>query len=65
MQDWVEKMIHPELFKRLKFDHTSKFKSKSLLKNEIRKILWDLVILTDHLIPVSKSKSSSLFFLFY
>ena len=42
-------MIHRELCKRLKFDHTDrlyKYKPEFILKNELHKILWE--IKTDH-----------------
>ena len=41
--DWVGKLIHRELRKKLKFDHTDKWymhKPESVL--EMHKILWDL-----------------------
>ena len=40
--DWVEKMIHKELCKALKVDHTTKWyihKPESVLENEKNKIL--------------------------
>ena len=42
--NWVGKVIHWELCKKLKFDHTTKWymhKSESFLENEMHKILWD------------------------
>ena len=42
--DWVDKVIHWELWKRLNFDHTTKWyihKPELVLENEIHKILWD------------------------
>ena len=53
----VEKVIHWELCKKMKFHHTDKFykhKSESILKNEMHKILWDFGILTNHLIQARK-----------
>ena len=47
------KVIHRELCKKSKFDHTNKcymHNLKSILKNEMHKILWNFVIQTDHLI---------------
>ena len=41
--DWVGKVIHWELCKKLVFDHTTKWymqKSESVLENETHKILW-------------------------
>ena len=52
--DWVRKMIHWELCKKFKFDHTTKWyghKSESAQENETHEILWDFKIQTDHLIP--------------
>ena len=46
-------MIHRELCKKLKFDHTTKWymhKLESLLENKTHKILWDFEIQTNHLI---------------
>ena len=51
--DWVGKVIHWELCKKLKFDHTTKWymhKPESILENEAYKILWDFEIQTNHLI---------------
>ena len=46
-------MIHRELCKKLKFDHTNEWymrNPESVLENETHKILWDFEIQTDHLI---------------
>ena len=46
-------MIHRELCKKFKFDHTTKwyvYKPEFDEENETQKILWDFEILTDHLI---------------
>ena len=51
--DWVEKVIHWESCKKLKFDHTARwyiYKPKSVLENELHKILKDFVIQTEQLI---------------
>ena len=51
--DWVGKVIHWELCKELKFDHTNKWykhKPESILENEMHKLLWDFEIQTVHLI---------------
>ena len=40
--DWVEKVIHSELCKKFKFDHTKKWyvhNPESVLENETQKIL--------------------------
>ena len=45
------KLIHRELCKKLKFDHTNKWYKRnpdSVLENETHKILWDFEIQTDH-----------------
>ena len=51
--DWVDKVIHWELCKKFKFNHTNKqymHNTKSILENEMHKILWDFEIQTNHLI---------------
>ena len=55
--DWVGKVIHWELCKKLKFDHTNKWYNdnpESVLKNETHKLLWDFDIQTDHLITARR-----------
>ena len=50
---WVGRVIHWELWKKLKFDHTNKWyihKLASVLENEVHKFLWDFEKPTDHLI---------------
>ena len=45
--DWVAKVIHWELCKKLKFDHKSKWymhNPESVLKNETYKLLCDFEI---------------------
>ena len=45
--NWVGKVIHWELYKKLKFDHTTKphmHKPESVLENVTHKILWDFQI---------------------
>ena len=52
--DWVEKVIHWELCKKLKIAHTTKwyiYKPESVQDNKMYKILWGFEIQTDHLIP--------------
>ena len=49
--DWVGKVIHWELCKRLKFDHPDKFyirKPEFVLENAMHKILWDFAIQMDY-----------------
>ena len=53
-RDGVGKVIHRELCKRLKFDHTNKWymhKPESVLENERHKLLLDFEIQTDY--PIS------------
>ena len=55
--DWVGKVIHWEMCKKLKFDHTNKWymhTSAPLLENATHKLLWDFNIQTDHLIPARR-----------
>ena len=55
--DWVGKVIHRELCKKFKSDHTNKWykhDSESIPENETLKILWDFEIQTDHLISVRR-----------
>ena len=52
-QDRVGKVIHRELYKKFKFDHTARcyvHKQESILENETDKLLWDFETQTDHLI---------------
>ena len=56
-QDWVGKVIHWELWKKLKFDHTNKWymhNRESVLENDTNKFLWDSDIQTDHLISTRR-----------
>ena len=51
--DWVGKVIHWKLCKKMKFDRTNKWSMhnpESVLKNETYKLLCDFEIQTDHLI---------------
>ena len=53
--DWVEKIIHWELCKKLKFDHKwSMYKQESVQENETHKIPWDFEIQTDPLISARR-----------
>ena len=52
------KVIHWEWCTKFKFVHINKwykYNLESILENEIHKILWDLVIQTDHLISARRS----------
>ena len=56
-RDLVWKVIHLELCKKLKFDHTNKrymHKPEFIFENETHKILWDFEIKTDPLILVRR-----------
>ena len=51
--DWVCKVIHWEMCKKFKFDHTNKWYMHNpapILENETNKLLWDFDIRTGHLI---------------
>ena len=51
--DWVGKVIHWEICKKLKFDHTNKWylhNPAPVLENDTHKLLWDFDIHTDHLV---------------
>ena len=55
--DWVGKVIHWELYKKLKFDHTNKWymhNQESVLENKTHKLPWDFDIQTDRLISVRR-----------
>ena len=55
--DWVGKVIHWELCKKLKFDHANKWymhNPATFLENETDKLLWDFKIQTDHLISARR-----------
>ena len=56
--DWVGKVIHWELCKKLKFDHTNKcymYNPASVQENETQQLLWDFDIQTDLLIPARRT----------
>ena len=51
--DWVGKVIHWEMCKKFKFDHTNKWYMHNpapVLENDTHKLRWDFDIHTDHLI---------------
>ena len=55
--DWVGKVIHWEMCKKFKFDHTNKWyghNSAPVLENEMHKLLWDFDIQTDPLISARR-----------
>ena len=55
--DWVGKVIHWEMCKKFKFDHTNKWYIHNpafVLENDTHKLLWDFNIQTDHLIPARR-----------
>ena len=58
LPDWVGKLIHWKLCKRVKFDHTTKglmHKSESVLENQTHKILQDFEVRTNDLAPTGRS----------
>ena len=55
--DWVGKVIHWEMCKKLKFENTNKWYMHNpapVLENDTHKLLWDFNIQTDHLIPARR-----------
>ena len=55
--DWVGKVIHWEMCKKFKFDHTNKWYMHNpapVLENNTHKFLWDFDILTDHLVSARR-----------
>ena len=55
--DWVGKVIHWEMCKKFKFDHTNKWYMHNpapVLENDTHKLLWDFNIQTDNLIPARR-----------
>ena len=54
----MDKVIHWEICKKFKFDHTNKWymhKSAPVLENDTHKLLWDFNIQTDPLISAKKT----------
>ena len=55
--NWVGQVIHWEMSKKFKFDHTNKWcmhNPASDLENDIHKLLWDFDLQTDHLISARR-----------
>ena len=55
--DWMGTVIHWEMCKKLKFDHTNKWYMRNpaaILENDTHKFLWDFDIHTDHLISARR-----------
>ena len=55
--DWMDKVIHWELCKKFKFDHTNKWNMhnpESILEKKTHQLLWDFEIQTDHLISARR-----------
>ena len=50
--DWVGKVIHWEMCKKFKFDHT--INTASVLENDTHKLLWNFDVQTEHLIPARR-----------
>ena len=60
--DWVGKVIHLEMCKKLKFDHTKKWymhNSAPVLENATHKLVWDFNIQTDNLIPARRPDNNN------
>ena len=56
--DWVCKVIHCEMYKKLKFNHTNKWYMHNpvfVLDNDTHKLLWDFDTPTDHQISVRRT----------
>ena len=51
--DKIGKVIHGELCKEMKLNHTNKWYMHNL-ENDTHKFLWDFEILTDHLISARR-----------
>ena len=55
--DWVRKVIHWELCKKIKFDHTNKWymhNPEPVRENKTNKIFWNFETQTDHLISARR-----------
>ena len=55
--DWAGKVINWKMCKQFKFDHTNKWyihNPAPVLENDTHKLLWDINIQTDHLIPARR-----------
>ena len=55
--DWMGKVIHWEMCKKLKFDHANKWYMHipaPVLENDTHRLLWDFNIQTDHLISARR-----------
>ena len=55
--DWVGKVIHWEMCKKFKFDHTNKWYMHNpapVLENDTHKLVWDFNIQTDRLMPARR-----------
>ena len=55
--DWIGRVIHREMCKKFKFDHTNKWYMHNpapILENDTHKLLWDFDIHTDLLISARR-----------
>ena len=55
--NWVGRGIHWEMWRKFKFDRTNKWHMHNpapVLENDSHKLLWDINIQTDHLIPARR-----------
>ena len=60
--DWVGKVIHWEMCKKFKFDHTNKWCMQNparVLENDKDKLLWDFDIQTDPLISTRRPEDQT------
>ena len=56
--DWVGKVIHWEMCKKFRFDHTNKWymhNPAAVLENDTHKLIWDFNIHADHLTSARRS----------
>ena len=55
--DWMGKVIHREMDKKFRFDHSNKWhmhNPAAVLENDTHKLLWDFDEQTDHLISARR-----------
>ena len=55
--DWVGKVIHWEIWKKFKCDHTNKWykhNPAAFMENDAHKLLWEFDVQTDHLISARR-----------
>ena len=55
--DWVSKVVHWEMCRKFQFDHANKWSTQNpapVRENDSHKLLWDINVQTDHLIPARR-----------